>query len=381
MTVFLNANSISELQFHPPGENRRGGVVVSVNKKENIEDFFPEAMKLLSYDYMSVEIFKHKFTKLIKGVLEDIGSRLKSELAQYDRDEKIKDRLIEESNEVMAMGTDKGGWLHPNLRSKGVKFDGIPSQPKSHKEQKRLLASAIYYRNLKSLILMRIDQEYWFSLPAIKMFAERERELEQLTDELNTDVKLYRTKAAYSAATVVTSIPSFGVGGVLAGIGLSVVEKTHLDSIKEKSGSTTEPINCVRKAEPLERYVYQQMQRQIKNIPFSNVVSNVVATKSTKSTVESNNNFLSNYNGEGMFQQIPYVGIFTGSVNTVANFAAARSTKSTIESNKRLFQEMKYSHFKKLSKLICDDFNELQDNEIEALMLLLGISKNEYLSL
>ena len=228
---------------------------------------------------------------------------------------------------------------------------------------------------------MRIDQEYWFSLPAIKMFAERERELEQLTDELNTDVKLYRTKAAYSAATVVTSIPSFGVGGVLAGIGLSVVEKTHLDSIKEKSGSTTEPINCVRKAEPLERYVYQQMQRQIKNIPFSNVVSNVVATKSTKSTVESNNNFLSNYNGEGMFQQIPYVGIFTGSVNTVANFAAARSTKSTIESNKRLFQEMKYSHFKKLSKLICDDFNELQDNEIEALMLLLGISKNEYLSL
>lgn len=380
MTVFLNANSVSDLKFHPPGGSRAAAIAVPV-KKENIEDFFPEAMKLLSYDYMSVEIFKYKFTKLIKGVLEDIESRVKSELAQYDRDEKIKAHLMEETKEVMAKGTDKGGWLHPNLRSKGIQFDGIPSQPKSYKEQKRLLASAIYYRNLKSLILMQIDQEYWFSLPAMKMFAERERGLEQLTDELNTDVELYRTKAAYSAATVVTSIPSFGVVGVFAGIGLSVVEKTHLDSIKEKSGSTTEPINCVRKVEPLESYVYQQMQRQIKNIPFSNVVSNVVATKSTKSIVESNNNYLSNYNGEGMFQQIPCVGIFTGSVNTVANYAAARSTKSTIESNKTLFQEMKYSHFKKLSKLICADFNELQENEIEALMKLLGINKNEYISL
>lgn len=336
MTVFLNANSISGLQFHPPGNSRRGEVAVSVNNKKYIEDFFPETMSFLSFDYMSVVCFEKQVTKLIKDVLTDIGALIKSELAQFDREEAEKKYYHTQFESITTQS--ENSQLHPSLRSKGMKFKGIPSHPQSKEDQKRLLGSAIYYKNLKPLMLMRIGQEYWFSLAALKMFEAREKEL----DRLYADAKIYETKVNYSAIGTATSLAPTSVPSAIATIAQIEIEDMHIAAIKQQTGSTTDPIDSMR-FDRIRVGRTQPFKKMGKIAPYAQVIS--------------------------------YVGLAAGVVNMGYNNLAAMHTYNAITA----FYENMSGHFKKMSKVVCQDFEKLQDNEIEALMELLGINKNEYL--
>ena len=72
MTVFLNANSVSELKFHPPGGSRAAAIAVPV-KKENIEEFFPRTQREIP-GYLCLETFKSKMAAIMRGILEGMKS-------------------------------------------------------------------------------------------------------------------------------------------------------------------------------------------------------------------------------------------------------------------------------------------------------------------
>ena len=371
MTVYINANSFDEITYHPLWE-RDSGAIGGPVKKEKLEDFFPEAMKRISYDYASVEIFKSKLDKLIRGVLEDIGSIVKSELAQFDRDEEARKRAIANFEKIIAM-LPNDSHLYPMHNNNDIKFVGIPSTSNSPEEQRKLLALATYNKHLKHSILSQINQEHWFSLPALKMLGEREKEISQLY----ADAEIYETKVKYSAASLALSVASSfatsaakanavkksaasvffnktsestatknllkatlkidaknKISGFLSSVGLMLSEKKQISAKKENSGSTAEPIDCLQ---PI----------RVKGVPLG-----------------------------AALQFIPHVGIAAGVVNMGLNNLAAMHTYKSITA----IRESISSYFQKMSQIIHQDFEKLDEKEIDNLIEnILKINKNEYI--
>lgn len=364
MAVYINANSFDEITYHPLWE-RDSGAIGGPVKKEKLEDFFPEAMKQISYDYASVEIFKSKLDKLIRGVLEDMGSIVKSELAQFDRDEEARKRTIANFEKIIAT-MPKESHLYP-MHDNGIKFVGIPSTSKSPEEQRKLLALATYNKHLKHSILSQIDREHWFSLPALKMLGEREKEISQLY----ADAEIYETKVKYSAVNAALSVASVAAKvaknaaktnaikkaaasvffnkvsesvatkslmtstlsisrkynaidflGNSSGVGLMLSEKKQISAKKENSGSTAEPIDCMR---PIN----------IKGVPLG-----------------------------ALLQFEPHVGFAAGVVNMGLNNLAAMHTYKSITA----IHESISSYFQKMSQIIQQDFEKLDEKEIDTLI-------------
>lgn len=375
MTVFFNANSVSELKFTPPGGSRATAIAVPVEKKD-LQDFFPEFMSFISYHRESVDCFKEMLKCLVLDALNDIGESVKSELAQFDRDEEMKKRHLAQYQDFEAAKIDKE-YLYPNLRSKGKMFNGIPSQSTSLEEQKRQTALAIYYRSSKNSILARIDSTCWFSLKAVELFTEREQELEQLY----ADAEIYETKVKYSAASAALSFASVAAKSVAvsnavkkeaasvffnkipesiatrnlvastlsisskidkvsisSGLGMMLSENIRLGEIKAKSGVATEPIDSMR---------FDSMR------------------------------FLGKI-GEGLQLVEGYVGFSAGVVDMGYNNLAAMHTYDAIAS----FHETVGGHVSKMSKAVHQDFERLDEKEIDTLIEnVLKINIKEYIPL
>ena len=100
MTVFLNANSVSELKFHPPGGSRAAAIAVPV-KKENIEEFFPRAHAHVPGYIMRDDLFKSRITEIVETVLKEMGET----------------RAQTNEREFEELQVDPSAVISPNLRS------------------------------------------------------------------------------------------------------------------------------------------------------------------------------------------------------------------------------------------------------------------------
>ena len=369
MTVFLNANSVSELKFHPPGGSRATAIAVPV-KKENIEDFFPEAMSFLSCDYMSVDCFKKKLIDLIIEVLTDIRDRVNSELVQFDREEAEKNYYQTQFDSI-ATTQSSSSRLHPKLRSKGIPFKGVPSHPKSQEEQRRLLGSAIYYDNLKPLMQMRMGQECWFSLTAWKMFEEREKELKQLY----ADAEIYETKVKYSAASAALSVASVAAKSFAVS---NAVKKTAASVFFNKVPESIATRNLVASTLSISSKINKVSNSLGLGLMLSEKKElDEIHAKSGTTTVPIDSTHFLGVIGKGLQLIDGHFGFSAGIVDMGYNNLAAMHTYDAIAS----FHETVGSHVSKISQAVYRDFEKLQDDEIEALMRKLGINKNEYISL
>ena len=360
MTVFLNANSISELQFHPPGGGRRATEVVS-KKRQTFEDYFPRTQKHFP-GYLCKEVFKSKLTHIFLGVLEGMkGTR--------------------EEMEKLAAQNTQGGYLNPALKPKAQYY------PKKLNEFHHAQHVRQTNMELKSRILEAIEREEWYSFEKLEM-----------ADQVYEESKRYFKAAGMEVALFAAG---FGIGKI--GKPITKSTKTLKGNIMQgdrgvaiaKKGKAAETIAVNREwsKEVSFDFFVKEQKLELLGTDLGNAnltawgqvhgeVSEHLHPEDTFESLDCMKDF--GVAGVVAGAVVPYIGIASTFVNTIGNavvggtyyFASKRIRAIENESNQKSAEFLS-----KLKQNICADFNELQDDEIEALMKHLGINKNEYLSL
>lgn len=360
MTVFLNANSVSELKFNPPGGSRATAIAVPV-KKEKLEDFFPRTQRELP-GYLCKETFKSKLATIMKRILEG-----------------MKSSRIETEN-LTAQNT-QGGYLNPALKPKAENY------PKKLNEFHHAQHVRQTNMELKSRILEGLEREEWYSFEKLEM-----------ADRMYEESKRYFKAAG-------TEVALFAAGAGIGKIGKPIAKSTKTlkgNIIQENIGVAITKNGKVAKTIPVNRtwskdvsfdlfgkkQTLTVLETDLGNAnltAWGQVHGEVSEHLHPEDTFESLD-CMKDFGVAGVVTGavVPYIGIASTVVNTVGNAVLGGTYYFAGERIRAIENENNQKNAEFLSKLkqnICADFNELQDNEIEALMLLLGINKNEYLSL
>lgn len=360
MTVFLNANSVSELKFNPPGGSRATAIAVPV-KKEKLEDFFPRTQRELP-GYLCKETFKSKLATIMKRILEG-----------------MKSSRIETEN-LTAQNT-QGGYLNPALKPKAENY------PKKLNEFHHAQHVRQTNMELKSRILEGLEREEWYSFEKLEM-----------ADRMYEESKRYFKAAG-------TEVALFAAGAGIGKIGKPIAKSTKTlkgNIIQENIGVAITKNGKVAKTMPVNRtwskdvsfdlfgkkQTLTVLETDLGNAnltAWGQVHGEVSEHLHPEDTFESLD-CMKDFGVAGVVTGavVPYIGIASTVVNTVGNAVLGGTYYFAGERIRAIENENNQKNAEFLSKLkqnICADFNELQDNEIEALMLLLGINKNEYLSL
>lgn len=360
MTVFLNANSISELQFHPPGESRRATEVVP-KKRVTFEDYFPRTQKHFP-GYLCKEVFKSKLARIFLGVLKGMkGTR--------------------EEMENLAAQNTQGGYLNPALKPKAENY------PKKLNEFHHAQHVRQTNMELKSRILEGLEREEWYSFEKLEM-----------ADRMYEESKRYFKAAG-------TEVALFAAGAGIGKIGKPIAKSTKTlkgNIIQENIGVAITKNGKVAKTIPVNRTWSKDVSFDLfgkkqtltvletdlgnaNHTAWGQVHGEVSEHLHPEDTFESLD-CMKDFGVAGVVTGavVPYIGIASTVVNTVGNAILGGTYYFAGERIRAIENENNQKNAEFLSKLkqnICADFNELQDDEIETLMLLLGINKNEYLSL
>lgn len=358
MTVFLNANSISELQFHPLGESRRATEVVP-KKRVTFEDYFPRTQKHFP-GYLCKEVFKSKLARIFLGVLEGMkGAR--------------------EEMENLAAQNTQGGYLNPALKPKAENY------PKKLNEFHHAEHVRQTNMELKSRILEAIEREDWYSFEKMEM-----------ADKMYEEGKRYFKAAG-------TEVALFAAGFGIGKIGKPIAKSTKTlkgNIIQENVGVAITKNGKVAKTMPVNRTWSKDAsfdlfgkKQTLKVLETDLGNANLTAWGQVQGEVSEHlhpeDTFepldcMRDFGAAGLVAGTvnPYVGFASAFVNTVGNVALGFTNYYYGDRIKSIENEnnQKNAEFLcKLKNLICDDFNSLDDNEIEAFMSLLGINKNDYI--
>ena len=375
MTVFLNVNSVSELKFNPPGGSRATAIAVPV-KKEKLEDFFPRTQRELP-GYLCKETFKSKLATIMKRILEG-----------------MKSSRIETEN-LTAQNT-QGGYLNPALKPKAENY--------SKKLNEFHHAEHVRQTNmeLKSRIMEGLEQEEWYSFEKLemadKMYEDSKRYLAEAVSELGS----LGVSKGLSAINISKLNPSkLGLNKVnFSKLGLGkvnlpkIIESTH---IKGHIGTFKVDFNLVNiistmgvmagannAMETMFGIPSQEAEPPSDNGGEKFKALDCMKAPENLDTVTGKLGLAASLAGKAGRYFFPVLNYIATGVNTLGNAGLAYTNYSTSKRIRAIENENNQKNAEFLSRLkqnICDDFNELQDNEIEALMSLLGINKNEYLSL
>lgn len=368
MTVFLNANSVSELKFHPPGGSRAAAIAVPV-KKENIEEFFPRTQRELP-GYLCLETFKSKMVAIMRGILEGMK------------------RSREEMENLAAQNT-QGGYLNPALKPKAEDY------PKKLNEFHHAQHVRQTNMELKSRILEAIEREDWYTFEKMEM-----------ADKRYEESKLYFKAAGMEVALFAAG---FGIGKI--GKPIDKSSKTLKGNILQqdvgitkagKAANTTTKTGKVVKTIPVNRtwskeYTYEFMGKEQKltilegdlingNVAAINYDRGLWSEHSHPEDSFESYDCLKDFGLPGVAASVmvPYIGIGATITNVFYNTLLGFKYRSSSKRIRAIEEENNRKNAEFLSKLkqcIYDDFNDLSDDEIEALMGKLGINKNEYISL
>lgn len=361
MTVFLNANSISELQFHPPGENRRATDVVP-KARVTFEDFFPRTKRELP-GYLCKETFKSKLAIIMKRILEG-----------------MKSSRVETEN--LAAQNTQGGYLNPALKPKAENY------PKKLNEFHHSEHVRQTNMELKSHILEAIEREDWYSFEKMEM-------ADKVYEESKRYFKAAGTEVALFAA-------GFGIGKI--GKPIAKSSKTLKGKIiQEDMGIAITKNGKVAKTLPVNRawnkdvtffnlfgkeqtlHVLETDLGNANLTAWGQVQGKVSEHLHPEDTFESLD-CMKDFGTAGVVAgtAVPYIGIASTFVNTLGNTILGGTNYFASKRIRAIEEETNRKDAEFLSKLkhhICADFNELQDDEIEALMKHLGIIKTDYISL
>lgn len=375
MTVFLNANSVSELKFHPPGESRAAAIVVPV-KKENIEEFFPRTQRELP-GYLCLETFKSRLTTIMRGILEGMKSSR------------------EEMDNLAAQNT-QGGYLNPALKPKAEDY------PKKLNEFHHAQHVRQTNMELKSRILEAIEREDWYSFEKMEMADKRYEESKRYLAEAISELGSLGVSKGLSAIHIPkfntsklglnkVNFSKFGLGKVNVP---KIIKSTHIKGHIGSFEVDFNPANIIstmgvmagannaietllgispQEAEPIS----DDGGDKFKPLDCMKAPDNIDTLSGKLGLVAS----LAGKGGRYFFPELNYVA--TG-INTLGNAALAYTYYTTSKRIRAIEEENNRKNAEFLSKLkqyIYDDFNDLSDDEIEALMILLGINKNEHISL
>ncbi|MBQ7551280.1 MAG: hypothetical protein IJT04_07120 [Bacteroidales bacterium] len=360
MAVFLNANSISELQFHPPGGSRRATEVVS-KTRVTFEDYFPRTQKHFS-GYLREECFKSKLSRIFLGVLKGMkGSR--------------------EEMEKLAAQNTQGGYLNPALKPKAENY------PKKLNE----FHHAQYVRQtnmeLKDRIMEGLEREEWYSFEKLEM-----------ADKVYEESKRYFKAAG-------TEVALFAVGFGIGKIGKPIAKSTKTlkgNIIQGDRGVAITQNGKVAKTMPVNREWSKEVSfdlfgkdRKLELLGADLGNANLTAWGQVQGEVSEHlhpeDTFesldcLKDFGTAGVVAGavVPYIGIASTFVNTLGNVILGGTNYFASKRIRAIEEETNRKDAEFLSKLkhhICADFNELQDDEIEALMKHLGINKTDYIPL
>lgn len=159
MTVFLNANSVSELKFHPPGGSRAAAIAVPV-KKENIEEFFPRAHAHVPGYIMRDDLFKSRITEIVETVLKEMGET----------------RAQTNEREFEELQVDPSAGISPNLRSK-QKF--YPKKLNEFQHTEHIRQNQIEKKRRILDHLQRVDWNYFKKMAKADQLYEEAKQYER----------------------------------------------------------------------------------------------------------------------------------------------------------------------------------------------------------
>jgi len=358
MTVFLNANSISELQFHPPGENRRATEVVP-EKRVTFEDYFPRTQKHFP-GYLCKETFKSKLVTIMRGILEGMKNS-------------------REEMENLAAQNTQGGYLNPALKPKAEDY------PKKLNDFHHAQHVRQTNMELKSRILEAIEREDWYTFEKMEM-------ADKIFEESKRYFKAAGTEVALFAA-------GFGIGKI--GKPIAKSSKTLKGNIVQQDlGLTYTKANKTAKTIPVNRSWSKDVSFTVGNkeqtlhlidgdlanadLAVANQVYGEVSEHSHPEDSFESYDCMKDFGlmGVAASVMVPYIGIAASVTNVFYNTLLGFQYLSSSDRIRAIEDENNRKNAEFLSKLkqyIYDDFNDLNDNEIEALMKLLGINKNEYI--
>lgn len=351
MAVYLNVDNLVNIKFCPPWEKDSNPIAVPV-QKDKLVDFFPRTQKELS-GYLRNDIFEKKLTAIIRDVVAGMKS-------------------AREEMENLAAQNTQGGYLHPALQPKKEDY------PKGLNDFHHAQHVRQTNMELKSRILEAIEREDWYMFEKMEMADKMYEESKQYFKAAGTEVAMFAagfgigkmSRVAKSGKKLSGEIfqRDYSVKGVTANrqwrmeFGYTANGKTrtlHLLDADLANGNmaawnqvygeayehlhpedTFEPIDCLR------------------DFGTAGLVAGTVN---------------------------PYIGIASTFVNTVGNavlggtyYFAGKRIRAIEEETKRKDAEF----LSKLKSLIYDDFNALQEKEIETLIMkLLGITKEALVKL
>lgn len=360
MAVFLNVNDISELQFHPPGESRRVTEVVPTTRV-TFEDYFPRTQKHFP-GYLCKEVFKSKLARIFLGVLEGMKG-------------------VREEMEKLAAQNTQGGYLNPALKPKAQYY------PKKLNEFHHSQYVRETNMELKSRIMEGLEREEWYSFEKLEMADKVYEESKRFFKAAGTEVALFAA--------------GFGIGKI--GKPIAKSSKTLKGKIIQedmgiaitKNGKVAKPLpvnrawnkdvtfNLFGKEQTL--HVLETDLGNANLTAWGQVQGKVSEHLHPEDTFESLD-CMKDFGTAGVVAGtvVPYIGIASTFVNTLGNTILGGTNYFASKRIRAIEEETNRKDAEFLSKLkhhICADFNELQDDEIEALMKHLGIIKTDYISL
>lgn len=369
MTVHLNANSFDEISFCPPWEKDGNPIAVPV-KKEKLEEFFPRTQRELP-GYLCKETFKSKLATIMRGILEGMKS---------SRDEM----------ENLAAQNTQGGYLNPALKPKAEDY------PKKLNEFHHAQHVRQIYMELKSRILEAIEREDWYSFEKLEMADKVYEESKQYFKAAGTEVAMFAVgfgigkigkPIAKSSKTLKGNILQQDVGLTKAGKAAKATTKTG-------KAAKTIPVNRTWSKE----YTYEFMGKKQKltvlegdlingNVAAINYDMGLWSEHSHPEDSFESYDCLKDFGLPGVAASVvvPYIGIGATITNVFYNTLLGfkyRSSSKRIRAIEEETQRKDAEFLSKLKNLICDDFNALNNDEIEALVMkLLHIDKESFMKL
>lgn len=360
MTVFLNANSISELQFRPPGGSRRATEVVS-KKRQTFEDYFPRTQKHFP-GYLCKEVFKSKLTRIFLGVLEGMKGTRKE-------------------MEKLAAQNTQGGYLNPALKPKAENY------PKKLNEFHHAQRVRQINMELKNRILEAVEREDWYTFEKMEMADKRYEESKRYFKAAGMEVAMFA--AGFGIGKIGKPIAKSSKtlkGNILqqdVGLTYTKADKT-VKTMSVNRGWSKDAIFTMGKKEQTLHLIDGDLANA--DLAVANQVYGEVSDHLHPEDNFESFDCLKDFGllGVAASVMVPYIGIGATITNTLSNIGLGFYSMYYGDRIRAIEEENNRKNAEFLSKLkqfIYDDFNDLNDDEIEALMGKLGINKNEYISL
>ena len=358
MTVHLNANSFDEISFCPPWEKDGNPIAVPV-KKEKLEEFFPRTQRELP-GYLCKETFKSKLATIMRGILEGMKSS-------------------REEMENLAAQNTQGGYLNPALKPKAEDY------PKKLNEFHHAQHVRQIYMELKSRILEAIEREDWYSFEKLEMADKVYEESKQYFKAAGMEVALFA--AGFGIGKIGKPIAKSSKtlkGNILqqdVGLTYTKADKT-VKTMSVNRGWSKDATFTMGKKEQTLHLIDGDLANA--DLAVANQVYGEVADHLHPEDKFESFDCLKDFGLPGVAASVmvPYIGIGATITNTLSNIGLGFYSMYYSDRIRAIEEETKRKDAEFLSKLkqyIYDDFNDLNDDEIEALMKLLGINKNDYI--